>query len=37
MTCLNYPLANHPAAGNAGFTRMLTIERNFPGVPEPGR
>jgi hypothetical protein len=29
--------ANHPAAGKAGITRLLTIEHHCPGLPEPGR
>ena len=28
---------HHPAAGNAGFTPLLAIERQVPGVPEPDR
>ena len=30
-------LANHPAAGKAGISRLLAIERPCPGLPEPGR
>lgn len=26
--------ANHPAAGKAGITRLLAIERLWPGLPE---
>ena len=29
--------SNKLAAGNAGWTLQLTIERHCPGVPEPGR
>ena len=29
--------ANHPATGNAGIASPLTIERHWPGVPEPSR
>ena len=28
---------NHPAAGKAGITRLLTTEHYCPGLPEPGR
>ena len=28
---------NKPAAGKAGVTRLLTIQHDCPGLPEPGR
>jgi hypothetical protein len=30
-------LPNEPAAGKAGITACFTIERQWPGLPEPGR
>jgi hypothetical protein len=29
--------SNKPAAGNAGGAPQLTVERRWPGVPDPGR